>query len=100
MGADAGLELFKEKLNGLIAKEFPKGEVDGVAAWERLPGQYGIFWTFTPEGADDERLVEVHIYPNKNPRSIYDEAKETSLKPDSWDQIVGWVDGPSESKRL
>jgi hypothetical protein len=79
----------------LSQKNSPKGEVDGVAAWEPMPGQYDIFWTFTREGADDERLVDIHIYPDKNPRPMYDEAKESSLKPDSWDQIVGWVDSPS-----
>ena len=67
MGGEAELKQFKKKHHDLIEKEFPKGEIDGVAAWEPIPGQYDIFWTFTPEGTADERLVEVHIYPNKNP---------------------------------
>jgi hypothetical protein len=33
--------------------------------------------------------------PSKNPRKFYDREKEASLKPDSWDQIIGWVENPS-----
>jgi hypothetical protein len=101
--SEAGLQQFKTKLNALIKKvvsgegdfSFPKGEFEGVATLELEPGKYDYIFTYTPEGSSDDRMVEVHLYPNKNPRQLYDEVKEAALKPDSWGQIAGWVDSPS-----
>ena len=96
------MDQFKKKVNDLIAKAasgeggftFPsKGDFE-VAAWEP-EGQWDIVFTFTPEGAGDDLMVEVHMYPTKNPRDMYEQAKEEALKPDSWDKIVGWDENPS-----
>jgi hypothetical protein len=99
--SDARLEEFRAKLETLVRKaasgegdfSFPKGEFDGIAAVP-FPDQYDFLFTYKSEGAPDNWMIEAHIFPNQNPRALYDETKDSALKPDPWGQVVGWIDSP------
>lgn len=101
--SEANIKQFKDKLNALIERAasgsgdftFPPGSSEGVGIWEPMPGQYDIFFTHTPSDGSDEKFVEVHLHPDKNPRDLYDEAKATALKEDAWGKIVGWIENPN-----
>jgi hypothetical protein len=98
----ANLEGFKDKFNALLQKvssgdsefKFPPGQTDGLVALELAPGQYDYIFMFQPEEGEGDRSVEVHLFPSKNPRTMYDEVKESATKPDSWGKVAGWTDSP------
>jgi len=99
----ANLEEFKDKFNALLQKvtsgnsqfKFPPGQTDGLAALELAPGQYDYIFMFEPNEGGGDRSVEVHLFPSKNPRTMYEELKESATKPDPWGNTAGWTDSPT-----